>query len=259
MTDKSEWQEANRELLAEERRKLGAPPTAEEMLAFTRGELSESEEERIRDLLVAYPELARMYSEPFPDEPRPGDPDFVPEEQVAQGWSGLEGSLRKTAEAAARGEAQRGRVSLQYVPTAIAAMLALVCFGLFVRAEGRARYYQAQSHAPKVLAAPQELDPDGNRGAGAPTMLRRDGEAYLLKPRLINQVRHPHYQVELHDTRGALLWKNRTAQPDADDTFQIVVPHPFLREGEDYRLLIFGVDGESPVLIGTYDLTVPVE
>ncbi|HYO75589.1 MAG TPA: hypothetical protein VE010_03935, partial [Thermoanaerobaculia bacterium] len=71
MTTKAEWQAINRELTAEQRRTL-EPPTAEELHAYFHGELEESEMERVRDLLVAYPDLARMYTEPFPtDEPAP--------------------------------------------------------------------------------------------------------------------------------------------------------------------------------------------
>jgi hypothetical protein len=261
MTDKSEWQKANRELIAEERGRLGDPPTAEEMLAFSRGELTDSEEERIRDLLVAYPELARMYREPFPDAPRLGDEDHVSEAQVGAGWRALQQRLPSgpIAVASTRDEAQRGHVRFQYVPTAIAAALAIVFFGLFVQAERRARYHAQQGMAPRMLAAPQELDPDGNRGPGAATMLRKDGEAYLLKPRLINQVRYAHYQVELRDASGAVLWSNKNAQRDEDDAFQLVVPHAFLREGETYRLGIFGVDGETREQVGSYDLRVPAE
>ena len=261
MTDKSEWQKANRELIAEERERLGDPPTAEEMLAFSRGELPEREEERIRDLLVAYPELARMYREPFPDAPRPGDEDHVPDAQVAAGWRALQQRLPRNpvAAASARDEAQRGHVRFQYVPTAIAAALAIVFFGLFVQAERRARYYAQEGRVPRMLAAPQELDPDGNRGPGAATMLRRDGEAYLLKPRLSNQVRYPHYQLELHDANGAVLWTNKNALADDDHAFQLVVPHAFLREGETYRLVILGVDGKTPEKVGSYDLRVPAE
>jgi len=249
MAEKSEWQEANRELIAEARKTLGDPPSAEEMLAFRRGELPEAEEERIRDLLVAYPELARMYNAPMPDAPRPGDPDHVPDEQVAASWKALQ----------QRFPARRGRVLSYYIPTAVAAAIALVCFGLFVQAESRARYYAQQEKLPRMLAAAQELDPDGSRGPRAGTMLRKDGEAYLLKPRLINQVRHPHYQLELFDARGKVLWTNHTAQPDEDDAFQIVVPHAFLGEGETYRLIIYGVDGDTRETAGSYDLTVPAD
>lgn len=261
MANKSDWQDANRELREEARRTLGDPPTAEEMLAFTRGELSESEEERIRDLLVAYPELARMYGEPFPDEPQPGDEDYVRPEQVTAEWNALQQRLRGSSGSSlrAREEGQRGRVFLRHFPTATAAMFALVFFGLYVRAESRARYYAAQETLPRILGDAQELDPDGNRGPESATLLRKDGEAYLLKPRLVNRMRYPSYRIELVDAHGAVLWTNHTAQPDEDHAFQIAIPHAFLRGGETYQLRIFGAGGERPTQLGSYDVSAPAE
>jgi len=262
MTNKSDWQEAERRLSAEERKTLGEPPTAEEMLAYSRGELSESEEERIHDFLVAYPDLARAYSAPFPEAPRESDPDAVPEDELRAGWSVLQRRLgRNRGTADPRAEAQRGRVVFRhYVPTAIAAALAVVFFALYVQAESRARYHERAGRLPRVLAAPQELEPDGNRGpAGAPTMLRKDGEAYLLKPRLINQVRHPHYRIDLVDASGKLLWRNSSAEPDQNDAFLIAIPHHFLTAGQTYRLRIFGVDGETQTEVGTYDVLAQAE
>lgn len=256
MTSKSDWQDANRELIAEQRQRLGDPPTADELQAYSRGELSENEEERIRDLLVVYPELARMYAAPFPEEG-----DAVSEEQVRGSWNALQERLGIRKDPVhPETEAQRGRVlSFRYVPASVAAALALLFFGLFVQAESRARYHAEQSRIPRVLGDPQELDPDGNRGTHAQTMLRKDGEAYLLKPRLINQVRYAHYRIELHDAKGAQLWFNNTAQPDEYDAFQIVVPHEFFRAGERYGLRIFGVDGNAKKAVGAYDLAVPSE
>lgn len=69
MNTKSDWQHVNQQLMADQRARLGDPPTSDELLAYMRGELSEAEEERIRDLLVCYPELARSLAEPFPEKP----------------------------------------------------------------------------------------------------------------------------------------------------------------------------------------------
>ncbi|HYC93137.1 MAG TPA: hypothetical protein VEO54_28285 [Thermoanaerobaculia bacterium] len=69
MSTKSDWQHVNQQLMADQRARLGDPPTSDELLAYMRGELSEAEEERIRDLLVCYPELARSLAEPFPEKP----------------------------------------------------------------------------------------------------------------------------------------------------------------------------------------------
>jgi hypothetical protein len=250
MTSKSDWQNANRELIAEQRRQLGDPPAAEELLAYSRGELSESEEDQVRDRLIAYPELARMYAAPFPDEG-----DAVSENQQRDDWNDLQRRLGHPAL-----KAQRGRVLLfRYAPVSLAAALALLFFGLFVQAERNARYHAAQSAIPRILAEPQELDPDGDRNANTPTMLRKDGEAYLLKPRLINQLRYPHYGIELRDANDARLWQNNSAQPDEYDSFQIVVPHAFLRPGEKYKLKILGMDGNVKKELGSYDVAVPAE
>src|SRR6476659_9263771 len=119
MANKSDWQKAGRRLTAELRQKLGDPPTAEELLAYSRGELSESEEDRIRDLLVAYPELARMYGAALPDEPEPG----VSDKEIA---AGLQDAKRRL------GIPTPHRRAWNYIPTTIAAALALVFFGLYV-------------------------------------------------------------------------------------------------------------------------------
>lgn len=261
MTDKPEWQEANRQLRMQARQELGDWPTAEEMLAYSRGELSESEKERIHDLLVAYPEIARMYGAPFPDVPREGDADAVSEDEVRAGWSALQLRLgRPASDAAPHAAAQRGRFAFRrHLPASIAAALALVFFGLFVQAESRARHHERERRLPRLLGAPQELDADGNRGPSAPTMLQDDGGVYLLKLRLINHVRHPHYSIVLQDTNGATLWTNNSAQPDEEDAFQIVIPHDFLTGGVTYRFVVFGVDGETRTPAGTYDVAVPAE
>jgi hypothetical protein len=249
MTSKSEWNEANRRLKAEQREQLGDPPTAEEMLAYCRGQLSGQEEERIRDLLVAYPELARMYAAPFPEEGQPG----VTSERIAASLGELE--RRLGGETAVVPHRRRMR---HYIPTTIAAAFALVFFGLFVQAENRARLHQREGQLPRILGAPQELDPDGNRGPAEPTLLRRDGEAYLLKPRLINQVRYPRYSIELQD-ETQVVWRSHSAEPDEDDAFQIVIPHGFLRAGGTYQLRVYGIDGETRRQVGSYDVAVPSE
>jgi hypothetical protein len=247
MTNKTDWQEANRRLTAEQQQQLGDPPTAEEMLAYGRGELSADEEERIRDLLVAYPELARMYSAPFPEEPE----QKVADEAIAAGFQDVQRRLA--------GPALTRRAPVRhYIPTTIAAALALVFFGLYVQAENRARDNARGRDVPYVLGAPQELDPDGSRGGGAPTPLRKDGEAYLLEPHLINQLRFAHYTIELHDQSG-VVWTSHSAEPDGNGAFLIAIPHGFLRAGITYQLQIFGVDGQARRPLGSYDVAAQSE
>jgi hypothetical protein len=250
MITKSEWQEANRRITAEQRERLGDPPAAEELLAYSEGRLSAEEEERIRELLVAYPELARMYAAPFPEEPQAG----VSKEAID---AGLDDVKRRLGVVSMRPPIRMRR----YIPTTIAAALALVFFGLYVQAESRARDARDHTRAcdmPRLLGDAQELDPDGNRGPAAPTLLSKDGEAYLVRPRLINQPRFPGYSIVLFDQNKNAIWTSPSAQPNEDDVFQITIPHAFLRPGR-YQLRIFGVDGEERKDAGVYDVAVPAE
>lgn len=244
MANKSDWQEASRRLTAEQREKLGDPPTAEELLAYHRGELSEREEQRIRDLLVAYPELARMYGAPLPNEPEPG----ISEEAITAGLHDVKQRLGIATPF-------RRRV-WHYIPTTIAAALALIFFGLYVQADNRAREIE-RSDSPRVLGAPQELYAGGNRGPSA-TVLHDDGDAYWLQLHLGNTIHYPHYSIELYEKQER-LWSNRSAEPDEDDTFQIAIPHGYFRPGRTYRLRIFGIDGKTQNSVGSYDVAVAEE
>src|SRR6266540_3152077 len=153
MITKSDFQAVNQELMAGARRRLGEPPTSEEMLAYTRGEMSPEEEASFRERLLCYPELVRTLTAPFPTEgAAPGDPDFLSDEELAKHWASLQTRMQ--------GRSREGRV----VPFwrafgAIAAALAVALGALLWRAEWKL----AQ---PRVVSDEQVLLPDGQRGQG---------------------------------------------------------------------------------------------
>lgn len=70
MITKRDWDEALDAWVDNERKRLGGPPTPEEVVQFKLGKLSASEAARVRALLVYYPELTSILTEPL-EEPRP--------------------------------------------------------------------------------------------------------------------------------------------------------------------------------------------
>src|SRR6185436_7330472 len=119
MITKSEWRMADRQLMADDRQRLDDPPTAEEMLAYTRGELSPDDEAHVRERLVRHPDLVRTLTEEFPaDGAEPGDPDYLSDEEFATHWNAMQQRLRPRS----------GGKVVQFWRTfsAIAAALALV-------------------------------------------------------------------------------------------------------------------------------------
>jgi hypothetical protein len=88
---KSDWEATFRELLAEGRLSLGELPSTDELLAWSRWELSAEESERIQEFLVYYPELARALEESFPDpdDIQAGIPEALSKTELAQDWERL--------------------------------------------------------------------------------------------------------------------------------------------------------------------------
>jgi hypothetical protein len=85
----SDWQAVYRELIAEGRRRLGEPPTVEDLDAYSRGELSAEEADRIGELLACYPELLTAVAARFPDSDEPSPDDLAPltPEEQAEDWA----------------------------------------------------------------------------------------------------------------------------------------------------------------------------
>lgn len=248
MITKSELHDAHRRMLEEERSRLGDPPTAEEVLAYSRGELSPAEEERVRELLACYPELARTLTEPFPtDEAKPGEPGYVSDAELEQRWKVLQERLRGPRIV----PAQPGGRVLQFwrFTSGLAAALA-VSFGALL--------WQARSELgrPFIASEPQLLMPDrGERGAGVSATLTPSGQSYILVTSLMSQPHFAAYRLEIVDAHNRPLWKSpRLTEPD-HDTFSILVPRSFLAPGS-YRVILYGVRDDREQQLDTFSMLV---
>lgn len=245
MNPNSNWRAVHEALAERSERMTAEPPTAEELLAYRRGELAPDEEARVRELLVAYPALARAIAQ-TPSDPLSGDPDFIPEPEIDRRWGALQKRIRKN-------HREAGRV-LQFfqISTAIAATLALA-FGVLL---WKARSELGQ---PRVAWEEQLLWPDGRRGlSDAMVTLRAQGDSVLLVAPLLDPDNHPEYRLELRDVRSEkTLWASAVQRRD-NDTFAILVPRSFLRPGT-YQIVLYGVDGGRPERLASYSLRVPRE
>jgi len=238
MTTKSEFAAA---LMAENRQRRIEPPTAEEMLAFTRGELPPEEAARIRERLIAYPDLVRTLTAQFPEAAEPGDPDYLSDDEFAGRWAALQKR---------RQHPEGGRV-LQFWRAfgAIAATLIVVLGGML---------WQARSELKQPHAVWQQMDiwPDGQRGPGAKSYDLTAGESYLLLPTLLNDQRFESYRVDIVDAANP----SRRVRSDAvrrgeTGSLVIVVGRESLKPGK-YKLLVYGVNGARQEPVNTYTIRV---
>ena len=253
MSSRSDWKAVHEEMTAEDRRKLGEPPTAEEMLAYSRGELGTEDAQRVRAHLVANPDLARALMQPFPtDDAQPGDRDYLSEEELTKRWQSLQKQVHS-----------KGRV-LQFPAawTALAAALALVFAGLYWQAESKARRLENELTQPRVAFDEQVLLPDGARGGSeTAALLTAQGESVLLVVPLINQPQFGDYRLDIVNGTAAgtneMLWRSGSLHRRSDDSFAILVPRAFLKPGK-YQLVLYGIrDAGAPQELATYTLRVP--
>jgi hypothetical protein len=253
MITKSDWEAVQQEMTAEDRRKLGEPPTAEEMLAYSRGELSGEKAGHVRAWLACNPDLVRALMEPFPaGDAKPGDADFLSSEELAKQWAILQRSIGSSTETSARVYQFPSRW------TALAAALALVFAGLYWQAESKARRLTREMHEPQAIES-QLLLPDGRRGAEQATMLTAQGEHIVLDVALFDSTRFETYQVEMRDANAdpaKASWRSGAIRAAGDETLSIDVSRAYLKPGK-YQLVVFGLDGAREQRLDTYTLRVP--
>lgn len=285
MIKKSDWAAAYRELIVEGRQRLDEPPEEEQLLAYFRGELSEEETARVREILVYYPELVRALEQPFsvPFEGKPGDAEVLSDEEMAQDWESLQARLGKTATAEisersrrwwrwSKEKRQRRNVDeasawnveplvrqlrVWRLSSAVAAMLAVTFFGLYLRTQWTAKQELSQ---PRVNLDHRLLMPDGQRGsvtAQPPVPLPSKTDYFLLIPALINHPQYPDYQLDIFDLSEAKprkIWSRKGLRRRSDDTFNILVPRAFLKPSQ-YRLDLYGVEpGGQRQPLATYTI-----
>src|SRR5205823_3764394 len=109
---------------------------------------------RVRELLIAYPELARAITQPFPNEDvKEDDPDFLPPSEIEARWR----SFQKRIE---REPVERDVRFWRLASAALAAAVAIAFSGLLWQRAASNR----DANAPRLVSEGQLLLPDGQRG-----------------------------------------------------------------------------------------------
>ena len=272
MIKRAVWEAVYRELIADERKRLGEPPTAETLLAYSQGELDTDETARVQEFLILYPELARALVAPFPSsaEIRPGDPDYLSDEMLEQDWQAIQARLDKEP-AVAVPATSGARKNLwfylrgffrdllrrpQLATAASLGMIAVLGF-LALRAEQHVQKLTQELATPRINLEHRVLLPDGERDAAGeetPILLRPQADHYLLTPTVAHLPSNPDYRLRLVEVEGARekeVWSTEGLRPK-DNTFEIWMPQTFLRSGDRHRLEVYGLRAGKPTLLAAY-------
>lgn len=255
MISRADWDAAYQRLLAEGQKRLGPPPTFEEVDALSRGELPESEAERVRTSLAHYPELLRVLTEPFPANAE----GVLTDQQLAADLARIrEGVSRKTAPIASREAAppvapRKERFSSRTLAMAAGIAIAIAIGSVAVR---------QMTREPRAVVTLM-LDSDGIRGGGRrgvpaqPPIQLSTSTDYTLQPIFTSPRHYREFRLELldlsdGDTPPRRVWLREHVPQQPDGTLAVDLSTEDLDPGL-YRLVLHGVN-QTPEPVAEYTL-----
>ncbi|HEX7193179.1 MAG TPA: hypothetical protein VF381_16525 [Thermoanaerobaculia bacterium] len=225
---------------AEDREALGPPPTVDELLAFEEGSLSPEKTERVRRLLIAYPDLAHALAQPIPEDDEP-----LPEGELDRQWMEFQQTLPRRQDG--------GRVLVFWrAAAALAAAVAIAFGGLLLQA-------RRDLGRPHVIADEHLLEPDGQRGSAEVALtVSAHADWCLLTVPIIGAEGYEDYRLDIQvPGRQSAAWRSGVLSRRSNDAFAIVVPHHFLASPGTYQVMLYGVRGGGAERLATYSLRVP--
>jgi hypothetical protein len=259
MITKSDWEAVRQRMSDQDRRNLGEPPTADEVLAYSKRELSETDAARVRTWLVGDPELARALIAPFPtDDARPGDDAFLSYSELTTEWKSLQARIHGPGSEVEAASGRRLKFPERWI--VLAAAIALVFAGLLWQAESKVRRLDRELNGPRVLHAAHQLEPDSGR-RGAPeesTLTAVKGENVLLELPLSGSSRFKQYRVQIADARAVparSLWKSPAIDAEEDEPISVLISGDYFETGK-YRIVVYGVSGASEEPLDSYTVHV---
>lgn len=250
MVTMSDWETAYREVIERSRARLGDPPTPEELIAWSRGELPESEAERIRELLACYPDLAAALagdSEAFEDEA-----PVLSREQLAMDWELLQQRMAPSVAphvVASQAAKQPGGWRRWSTPVPVLATFLLV--GLFVYLLSTINTLRKERNGPRENVERLVLLENRTRGgppSPSPVTLQPTTKYIVLALTVAADVRTDRLRVELRDLDAnppKVVWKSVITR-GGDGTFSFEVPRSFLMS-QTYGVNLYAETGAGPV------------
>jgi hypothetical protein len=233
MISRDDWEAAYRHLIAVDRRRLGPPPTFEEVEALSRGELPEEEAERVRERLSCYPDLLRVLTEPFPANAE----GVLTDDEIAADLAKIRERARHTpASPAPPVPFPERRPAYRSLAIAAGIVIAVAIGIVSVR--------RTMSEPRSMMT--QVLYPEAQRrGLPSQTAVPLSKKVdYMLQAVFSSRRQYGQYRMELLDVASVpprRIWLRDDVTQRPDGTYVVRLSTDELEPGL-YRLVLYGVD-----------------
>ncbi len=253
------WTAVYREILREERGRIGDWPTEESLLAFSLQELPPDEARIVRRFLLAYPQIALALAEldePFAELSSVED-GALSDDEIEHDWDLLAARIERKEQPPPAPSRDPMRPVRPLWPTpawwtaSIAAVVLAFLLGGFLL------------HAP--LAPPsavrsQLLVPDGQRGPDqlpVPVAFEGREREILLRLGSLDKRAFDDYRIEIHEVResGEIERFHQVGlERDEGGGFDLLLHRRSLAPGT-YRIELYGRSGTAKGLVASYSIT----
>lgn len=245
MVEELDWNAIHRRLIAEGRERVGDPPTTDEVESLFRGDLSGDEAARVRGLLVYYPEIARVMTQP----PPPEETNVLTDEERSHDWEAIRRQIEPPI------PFRRPRRAPRVL--AYAAVAAVVCFGIVLYFEMRPSTPDGGVKPPLIARRIEhrELQPDGIlRGKESPpAIILPVADEYALKLLTPRERPYDSYRIDIVDLDTArVIWTQSGLTGSPNGAFEINPASQVLRPGGRYELVLYGMSNR----LATYTVRV---
>ncbi len=233
--------------LAAETLAAGKHLTADELVAYRGGELSQDEKERVQEHLAACPDCTSLLLDlaVFQEEAGPPASEF----EVAAVWRGVR---QRAAEPKERVVARPPRW-LQ----ALAASLLVATAALSFRAVTLERRL-AEANRPEINTPVEDLRaPVARGGTPEPVTVTLEPGMRLFTLVLVPASRqdYPDYEVTLLRAGGSEVWSGRGFRKNRFGSFSLTLSRDLAGAGE-YRVRLSGLEGDRRISLGEYNLRI---
>jgi hypothetical protein len=238
-----DWEDGYREAIDRGRARVGEPPTPEEMMAYSRGDLPPHEKDRIRELLSYYPDLAEGLVEEADPSIRES---HLSEHQLAQDWSTIQKRLKRSPAPVINARAWHwGNV---------AAVAACVVVGLlYVRSLRQISDLRQALRSPRIDVESISLYERGGRGSSGTEWyelrLLPTTEYVSLNLTLASETAANQFHVDIVDLEtptSRTVWTSRIYR-GSDGVFTLHVPRTFFTSTR-YAVRLYADGVPSPLV-----------